>query len=98
MPCDFQRSGGGIVSARAPFQGECITPCSIAVRLRIFVPAWKWPDFSVQNTLGALVRALQTARSKVVHVEGSRMGASDTDRLLWEEHLHSGAHWSGVAR
>ncbi len=21
-----------------------------------------------------------------------------SDRLLWEEHLHEGAHWSGVAR
>ncbi len=30
------------------------------------------------------------------------MSASVSDRspgkLLWEEHLHSGAHWSGVAR
>lgn len=26
------------------------------------------------------------------------MVASTPDRLLWEEHLHGGAHWSGVAR
>jgi urea carboxylase-associated protein 2 len=26
------------------------------------------------------------------------MGASIPDRLLWEEHLRGGAHWSGVAR
>jgi urea carboxylase-associated protein 2 len=26
------------------------------------------------------------------------MSALVCDRLLWEEHLHSGAHWSGVAR
>ena len=26
------------------------------------------------------------------------MSASPQDRLLWEEHLHGGAHWSGVGR
>ena len=26
------------------------------------------------------------------------MSAAIADRALWEEHLHSGAHWSGVAR
>jgi uncharacterized protein len=26
------------------------------------------------------------------------MSAAVSDRFLWEEHLHSGAHWSGVAR
>ena len=26
------------------------------------------------------------------------MSATVSDRFLWEEHLHSGAHWSGVAR
>jgi len=29
---------------------------------------------------------------------GKGMGASRPDRLLWEEHLRGGAHWSGVAR
>jgi urea carboxylase-associated protein 2 len=85
-----------IGTARAPSRGSRAGSRSTSVRNSALTIHLKWGDSRGQSTLGALVHALQTARSKVVHCGAKRMSAPD--RLLWEEHLQEGAHWSGVLR
>jgi urea carboxylase-associated protein 2 len=54
-------------------------------------------DSSSENALSALVCALHPLAPNESE-EVATMSASPQDRLLWEERLQDGAHWSGVAR